>query len=857
MKFETLEELQAYNKNVIENSSLSKIEIQQGKALNLEGLSYFERIITISQPDDEFKLDWSSYYSVGFADTFLPKANGYQCKGVRFYDGAELLNSLRKTPQKLLQLSDNNKLINIIACTYPKGVEAEKNKNKVQPSNHEIATFIEIDQHNNIDVSFKFGRNSKTFLREYFKTNSSLLAFTNLENKTFKTSKTEFQKHFDNRLSHDNMMNFVLKTVGVNSSSAYGNTNKGKLEHFLRNNKIDGFIYKNTCSNNQTIIIQGTIIKGWLELKYIDNSQIDNITKLKISEEKNAIIFKQKDSWSKSNLTIAKKYNNGNCPNIETPITEEEITHISSLIIEHIKFTKLKGSEKQFTSLNKEIEKQINNPFYADVNLCVNLNITSKEEQKQQNLKPLDSGNISIPLDNNNVKTFTSKWQKNDKPCEISLDITIDDNGKLKIKHNVSKDYLKEYEGKWQKEIKKRGLQKEINIKGLRQQVLDDFTSAEIEHNFFETFIQKTKALLSEQVGGYIEAVHATQKIAKNVWKEGQVNESTWHSNKEKLAEEHKQWPNYVQLNPLVGGATDGVIDEIVGIPMAIKGVYGIATDKKQQEAFKNLFTQEGLNSLLDGLKQEAKDVVNDPQKAQHFGTKTVVAVAATVLGVGIISKSGKISTVLKQTTDKLKDFASPKATKLLQDLKKSTRNVANEIGLNKWLKNIDEDLVEDVLIKASQEAVDKGKKLTFKQVQAFWKRGNDFNKKIKDLKIYEANEVWLTHPTKVYHKGHKFAGKPRRFRLDAWDNLGDGKIVSRKATNLSEIKPSTFETYLKEIEFKYPEGSKIANSKIGDKLYGKKFLEIPESNKTFKNIEEYKKLAKEKYDVEIIFQPE
>ena len=45
-----------------------------------------------------------------------------------------------------------------------------------------------------------------------------------------------------------------------------------------------------------------------------------------------------------------------------------------------------------------------------------------------------------------------------------------------------------------------------------------------------------------------------------------------------------------------------------------------------------------------------------------------------------------------------------------------------------------------------------------------------------------------------------------------------------------------------------------MANPKYGDKLFGKKYLEIPESNKTFKNLEEYKKLANEN-NVEIIFQ--
>ncbi len=698
MEFKTLEELQAYNKSVFENSSLAQSRTQNEQSLDIDGLNYFERITYNCQPHKVFKLDWSSYSPNDFADTFLPKAEGYEVKGVRFYDGADLLNGLQSSPRKLLPLTDSNQLISIITCTYPKGVEADKKKNRVQPSNHEIAVFIEIDEQKNIETSFKFGRDTQSFLREYFKKNDGLLEFTDLENKIFKTSITGFQKHFNNKLSHNNMMNFVLKTVGVNTASAYGNTDKGNLEHLLRENKIDGFIYKNTCSN-KTIVIQGTIIKGWLELKYIDNSQIDSITNLKISEEKNCIIFKRKDLWNKSDLAIANEYNNGNCPNIETAITEEEIKHISNLLTEHIQFTKLKGSEKQFAALNKEIEKQINNPFYADVNLCVNLKINDKSEQKQQASRPLDGQNNSIPI-SNNIKTFKSTWQKNDKPCEISLDITIDSNGKLKIKHIASKDYLKEFEGKWEQEIKKRGL--DINITELRQQVLNDFTSAEIEHNFFETFVQKTKALLSEQVGGYIEAIHSTQKIAKNVWKEGQVNESTWYSKDDA----HKEWPKYVQFAPVIGGATDGVIDEVVGIPMAIKGVYGIATDKKQREAIGKIFTKEGFKGLLEGLLDNAKETLQEEDKREHFGGKTTITVASMMVPGMQITKIGKIDEVISSATDGLKKLSNPKVLEGVDVLKLETKYLPNDSPeIPKFLKNREE--VKDFLQKTDADILD------------------------------------------------------------------------------------------------------------------------------------------------------
>jgi len=70
MEFRTLEELEAYNQRVFEDSPLGQIQIQNETAFDLDGLSYFERITQVSQPHSVFKLDWSSYQSLDFADTF-------------------------------------------------------------------------------------------------------------------------------------------------------------------------------------------------------------------------------------------------------------------------------------------------------------------------------------------------------------------------------------------------------------------------------------------------------------------------------------------------------------------------------------------------------------------------------------------------------------------------------------------------------------------------------------------------------------------------------------------------------------------------------------------------------------------
>lgn len=133
----------------------------------------------------------------------------------------------------------------------------------------------------------------------------------------------------------------------------------------------------------------------------------------------------------------------------------------------------------------------------------------------------------------------------------------------------------------------------------------------------------------------------------------------------------------------------------------------------------------------------------------------------------------------------------------------------------NEYLDNVIEEVIE-ILPELSQK---KGSKLTWTEVKALFKRGNDFNKKAED--IYEFNEVALA------------TGK----RLDTY--IPNIAIISRKATTLSNIKQTTFKNYLKELITKYPKNSpinapKFGNTFTGQVLKGDYFLEIPLSNKAF-----------------------
>jgi len=86
----------------------------------------------------------------------------------------------------------------------------------------------------------------------------------------------------------------------------------------------------------------------------------------------------------------------------------------------------------------------------------------------------------------------------------------------------------------------------------------------------------------------------------------------------------------------------------------------------------------------------------------------------------------------------------------------------------------------------------------------------------------------------------------------------GEGMIISRKATDLVDIKESTFRSHLQEMKDKYMPGTVIRSDKYplldGKSIEGKQYLEIPESNKSFYDIEKYKNIAKDEYGIEIIF---
>lgn len=362
-------------------------------------------------------------------------------------------------------------------------------------------------------------------------------------------------------------------------------------------------------------------------------------------------------------------------------VSSEELKQVYEDLLSRKDAVMLCSNYVNFDSLVQKIQSQLSDHFYNSVNTAVYV-------------KKVDASGKTIKED------FLQTNHK--KPWEIKLNITVRPNGEVVIKHVASNNYLKQYVDKWQKEAKARGL--EVNIEALRKQVIKDFESKEIEKSFYQKFIQNSKALLDDNIAGYVEGMQVSQKIAKNIWAEGTINQSTWFTKDD----EHKKWPQYAQIHPLVGGVTDGAIDEIVGIPLAVKSVYEIVTDEKKQESLKKIFTKEGASQMLEGLANEARETLKEKDKTQHFGGKTIVSVATMLSGAGFLTKAGKMDDALDVVNDISKPFTNPKTIKAIDELKTEIKYlpknnseipgfIENRKNTENFLKKTESEILDDL----------------------------------------------------------------------------------------------------------------------------------------------------------------
>lgn len=179
-----------------------------------------------------FNSDWEIYYSIDFAATLLPKIPLYRGNALWVFDGAELFAGSQKAKSRVLDIEGNGTLINLIAYTYPKDVKASTRKQFVQAAKSEVCLFAEVAQDDSIQLSFKLGKRFKDYLNSLRSEGVESPTLADVESQTYLTTIADFKAFFDNQLVHEDLMRFVLDTIGV--SIDFESDTQSKLVMFFR-----------------------------------------------------------------------------------------------------------------------------------------------------------------------------------------------------------------------------------------------------------------------------------------------------------------------------------------------------------------------------------------------------------------------------------------------------------------------------------------------------------------------------------------------------------------------------------------------------------------------------------------------
>lgn len=155
------------------------------------------------------------YYTRDWADKYIAYCSGFEDESLWIFDGADIFKNCRPPITQFFRFNELDKPLKLFSFTYPKGVWAEKYKDKLLLSHNEVITFYELNRDNLVDIHFKFGQDFKNYLSEHFRKNNILKSISNLENAIYKSDVYSIQSFFNKEVAHYKNMEFVLDKLGV------------------------------------------------------------------------------------------------------------------------------------------------------------------------------------------------------------------------------------------------------------------------------------------------------------------------------------------------------------------------------------------------------------------------------------------------------------------------------------------------------------------------------------------------------------------------------------------------------------------------------------------------------------------
>ncbi|MEI4716540.1 T7SS effector LXG polymorphic toxin [Bacillus cereus] len=230
--------------------------------------------------------------------------------------------------------------------------------------------------------------------------------------------------------------------------------------------------------------------------------------------------------------------------------------------------------------------------------------------------------------------------------------------------------------------------------------------------------------------------------------------------------------------------------------------------------------------------------IEGDAESRTELTTYGLTQIATTILGdrainkVGHITKGAKASSGVSTFANAVKLAKELKPTlEMLQSFKREASYALSSVGGTIVTKIPQGELIEAYYKFAKSKDGGKGTGETLSKkksipdfVKKQWEAGNRFNKENRPR--YPYNEVEL--------EAKEINGK--KYVVDSY--IPGEEIVSRKFTQLAEVKEKTALSYLSEFTKKYSSGSEISSGKFnpnalkGGRLDGELILEIPVQTK-------------------------
>ncbi|OFD41299.1 T7SS effector LXG polymorphic toxin [Bacillus mycoides] len=319
---------------------------------------------------------------------------------------------------------------------------------------------------------------------------------------------------------------------------------------------------------------------------------------------------------------------------------------------------------------------------------------------------------------------------------------------------------------------------------------------------------------------------------------------------------------NIIEEKSPVRNAWDDAADSIVGVFETVKKMWeavqrgsgkAIGDEIESAEALSNMDIGTFINVTyaLFHLDETAKNmwhafsnkikrdmIDGDAESRTELTTYGLTQIATTLLGdkalnkVGHIAKGAKASSGVSTFANAVTLAKELKPTlEMLQSFKRDASYAFSSVGGTIVTKIPQGELIEAYYKFAKSKDGDKGTDKTLSKkksipdfVKKQWEAGNRFNKENRPRYTY--NEIELEAKE---NNGKKYV-------VDSY--IPGEEIVSRKFTQLAEVKEKTALSYLSEFTKKYSSGSEISSGKFnpnalkGGRLDGELILEVPVQTK-------------------------